>query len=154
MALWRRCWCCGWAFQRALCLCSSAERVCSPERELDRPWCEYELHPGVSLCPKCRLQQSQDKALTLTGEIIKSSDFNPHGCYNIFSYFHISLYYIYIYLRNLISLAKDGVVVICEETIWLHWQITTRMSNQNVGICVSISRGQQERNFLPKWSLA
>ena len=34
------------AFQRALCLCSSAERVCSAERELDRAWCEYELHAG------------------------------------------------------------------------------------------------------------
>ena len=54
--LWWRCWCFG--FQRPLCLCSSAERVCSAERELDRPWCEYELHEWGSL-PGCRVQQAQ-----------------------------------------------------------------------------------------------
>ena len=54
--LWWRCWCFG--FQRPLCLCSSAERVCSAERELDRPWCEYELHEWGSL-PGCRVQLAQ-----------------------------------------------------------------------------------------------
>ena len=31
------------AFQRPLCLCGSAERVCAAERELDGAWCECEL---------------------------------------------------------------------------------------------------------------
>ena len=65
---------------------------------------------GSHCAQSARLQQTQDKALTLIGEIIKSSDFNPHV-------FYISPYYIYLCLRNLMSFSKDGVVVICEETI-------------------------------------
>ena len=43
------------AFQRPLCLCSAAERVCSAERECGRAWCEYELHAGG----EARVQQTQ-----------------------------------------------------------------------------------------------
>ena len=68
-ARWWRCWCFCSAFQRALCLCSSAERVCSAERESDGAWCEYELHAGGlwSQGAECnnRPQQSKDKARTL-----------------------------------------------------------------------------------------
>ena len=68
-ALWWRCWCFSSAFQRPLCLCSSAERVCWAERELDRAWCEYELHAGgLKMKSGCRVQQTQavsDKALVL-----------------------------------------------------------------------------------------
>ena len=38
------------------------------------------------------------------------------------------------FLKIKMSFSRDGFVVICEETIWLHWQITTCGTNQNIGI--------------------
>ena len=58
------------------------------------------------------------------------------------------------FLAIKIPFSRDGVVVICEETIWLHWQIMTCGSNQNIGIHmeyifnITIFHGQRDWIFL------